>query len=128
MGSIPTPQFFNVINGETRSAASFHQVTDPRTEEPLWDAPVATPEDLEEAINAAQKAFKTWGKTTIPQRKEALLKMVDVINENSPELIEYTRKETGKSVRSLLRTCCKGLSSLLTPCCREGVDGSDRNW
>lgn len=100
MGSTQVPQFFNVINGEKRSAASFHQVTDPRTEEPLWDAPVATPDDLEEAINAAQKAFKTWGKTTLPERKAALLKMVDVINENAPELIEYARKETGKSVSS----------------------------
>lgn len=100
MGSTQGPQFFNVINGEKRSAASFHQVTDPRTEEPLWDAPVATPEDLEEAINAATKAFKSWSKTTVPERKAALLKMVDVINENAPELIDYARKETGKSVGS----------------------------
>lgn len=93
------PQFFNVINGEKRSGASFHQVTDPRTEKPLWDAPVATSEELEEAINAAQKAFKTWGKTTVPERRAALLKMVDVINQNAAELTEYARKETGKSVR-----------------------------
>lgn len=98
MGSTQGPQFYNFINGEKRTGASFHQVTDPRTEEPLWDAPVATPEDLEEAISAAQKAFKTWGKTTVAERKELLLKMVDVINENSPELIDYARRETGKSV------------------------------
>lgn len=98
MGSTQVPQFFNVINGERRSAASFHQVTDPRTEEPLWDAPVATSEDLEEAINAAQKAFKTWSKSTIPERQEALLKMVDLVNENAAELSEYARRETGKSV------------------------------
>lgn len=97
MGSLDSPKFYNIINGEKRSAAKFHQVTDPRTEEPLWDVPLATPEDLEEAIAAANKAFKTWSKSTVPERQAVLSKMSEVISANAAELVEYARKETGKS-------------------------------
>lgn len=97
MGSLDSPKFYNIINGEKRSAAEFHQVTDPRTEEPLWDVPLATPEDLEEAIAAANKAFKSWSKSTVPERQTVLAKMSEVISANAAELIEYARKETGKS-------------------------------
>ncbi|KAJ4424231.1 hypothetical protein N0V82_001097 [Gnomoniopsis sp. IMI 355080] len=98
MGSLDTHQFYNIINGEKRSSSTSHRVTDPRTEEALWDVPIATPADLEEAITAANKAFKTWGKTTIPERQAALAKMTEVIEKNAPELSELARKETGKSV------------------------------
>lgn len=100
MGSVEEHKpykFYNIINGEKRTASEWHQVTDPRTEQPLWDAPVATPEDLEEAIVAANKAFKTWGKTTVPERQAALRKMVDIVNDNAPEIAELAMRETGKS-------------------------------
>lgn len=112
MGSTQGPQFFNVINGEKRSASTSHQVTDPRTEEPLWDAPIATPADLEEAITAAQAAFKTWSKTTVAERKAALLKLVDVVDQNAPELIEYARKETGKSVSPPRAVCAPATNNM----------------
>ena len=97
MGSVQDLKFYNIINGERRSAAKSHQVTDPRTEQPLWDAPIATPQDLEDAIAAANEAFKTWGKSTVPERQAALFKMVDVVNNNAAEIAELAMKETGKS-------------------------------
>lgn len=100
MGSVEEHKpykFYNIINGEKRTASEWHQVTDPRTEQPLWDAPIATPEDLEEAIVAANKAFKTWGKTTVPERQAALRNMVDIVNDNAPEIAELAMRETGKS-------------------------------
>lgn len=99
MGSIDTFQFYNIIDGGKRSSSASHKVTDPRTEEPLWDVPIATPADLEEAIAAANKAFKTWSKSTIPERQEALAKMSEVIENHAAELSELARRETGKSVR-----------------------------
>ena len=99
MGSLGKPQFYNIINSEKRSSGKNHQVTDPRTEEPLWDAPIASAEDLEETIAAANKAFKTWSRSTIAERQEALKKMADIVKDNSDELSELTMRETGKSVR-----------------------------
>lgn len=97
MGSLKDLKFYNIINGEKHTGTTSHQVTDPRTEELLWDAPIATAEDLEEAIVAANKAFKTWGKTTVAERQAALRRMVDVVNDNAPEIAELAMRETGKS-------------------------------
>ncbi|KAJ9138666.1 Aldehyde dehydrogenase [Pleurostoma richardsiae] len=97
MGSLEEPKFYNIINGEKRSSKESYRVTDPRTEESLWDAPVATASDLEDAVAAANKAFKTWGKSTIAERRAVLAKMADVIRENAAELSALTMRETGKS-------------------------------
>lgn len=91
-------KFYNVINGERRGSDNHHQCTDPRTEEPLWDAPLATTQDLEEAVAAAQKALKTWSKTTIEERSNLLRKIVEIYTTHKDELKEIVMKETGKSV------------------------------
>ncbi|CAN8104206.1 unnamed protein product [Discula destructiva] len=97
MSSRDKPRFYNIINGQRRSSDKSHQVTDPRTEQPLWDVPVATPDDLDEAITAANRAFKSWSKTTVAERQAVLAKICDVIATNAPELAMLARKETGKS-------------------------------
>lgn len=95
----PMMKFFNVINGQRRSSDDNHQCTDPRSEKPLWDAPLATTNDLDEAVEAAQKALKSWSKTSIEERSEYLRKIVEVFTANKQELMEIVMKETGKSVR-----------------------------
>lgn len=90
--------FYNVINGENRSGGSSHRCVDPRTEEELWDAPIATTEELDEAVAAAEKAFVTWSKTTIEERKAALASIAKKMTEHAEELKEIIMKETGKSV------------------------------
>ena len=92
------PQFYNIINDELRGSEKTHQVTDPRTEEELWPCPVATTDDFEDAVAAAQRAFATWSKTTVPERQALLVKLADVLKENAEELASILMKETGKSV------------------------------
>ncbi|KAK3899602.1 Aldehyde/histidinol dehydrogenase [Staphylotrichum tortipilum] len=91
------PQFFNVINDELRGSADVHRVTDPRTEEDLWACPVATTQDFEDAVAAAQAAFVTWGQTTVPERQALLVRMAGVIGQHADELATILMKETGKS-------------------------------
>ena len=40
--------------------------------------------DIDAAIDAASKAFKTWGKTSTTERSNILLKIADVIEKNLP--------------------------------------------
>ena len=127
MGSLGKPQFFNIINNEKRGGAEVHQVTNPRTEEPLWDCPIASTQDLEDAIAAANKAFPAWSRTTVAERQALLVKMADVIQQNAAELIEILMQETGKSVSSSLcpsparLPCSSQTNTLLDP------PGPDRN-
>ncbi|KAH8883676.1 aldehyde dehydrogenase [Thozetella sp. PMI_491] len=90
-------QFYNIINDELRSAEKTHQVTDPRTEEPLWACPMATNQDFDDAVTAARNAFATWSLTTVPERQALLVKLAENLEEHRPELTEILQKETGKS-------------------------------
>ncbi|KAL2155445.1 hypothetical protein VTH82DRAFT_187 [Thermothelomyces myriococcoides] len=90
-------QFFNVVNDELRSSSNIHRVTDPRSEEELWPCPVATTQDFEDAVAAAQEAFKTWSLTTVEERQALLVKLADVIKDNAEELASILMRETGKS-------------------------------
>lgn len=90
--------FYNIINGERRSSPNVHQCTDPRTEEPLWDAPLATSGDLDEAIAAARTAQPEWAKSSVAHRQILLKKLGERLGEHRQELVECLMKETGKSV------------------------------
>lgn len=91
-------EFFNIIDGQRRDSDKHHRCPDPRTEELLWDAPIATSKDLEDAVAAAQRALKTWSQTSIEERSDYLRKMVAVYTAHKGELMEIVMKETGKSV------------------------------
>lgn len=96
-GHLPAVQFFNVIDGKLRASEEHHQVVDPRTEEPLWDAPVATSQDLDDAVEAANRAFKTWRNSTTAERQKAVHDVANCILENVDILTEVQMRETGKS-------------------------------
>ncbi|KAI1869491.1 hypothetical protein JX265_006581 [Neoarthrinium moseri] len=93
----PGFQFFNVIGGKSRSAEEVHQVVDPRTEENLWDVPVATAKDLDDAVEAGLTAFKSWRKSTNADRRDLLLAVRQNMLDNVDELSTILMKETGKS-------------------------------
>ncbi|KAK4213007.1 aldehyde dehydrogenase [Rhypophila decipiens] len=91
------PQFYNIVNDEQRGSEQTHRVTDPRTEDELWPCPIATTQDFEDAVTAAQKAFVGWSKTTVPERQALLVKLAENLQEHQNELIDILAKESGKS-------------------------------
>ena|ERR1700753_1727489 len=95
------PQFFNVINDELRGSKETHRVANPRTEELLWDAPVASAQDLDDAVSSALKAFPAWAKSTTAERQAALVKLGEVLRDHEEELTDILMKESGKSVLCL---------------------------
>ncbi len=92
----PDLRFFNVIDGKIRPAKQHHQVIDPRTEEPLWDAPVASPQDLDDAVEAARRAFKTWKKSTVAERQAKIAQVARCVADNKKLLVEILMRESGK--------------------------------
>ncbi|KAI8625462.1 aldehyde dehydrogenase-like protein [Xylariaceae sp. FL1651] len=89
--------FFNIINGKQRSSKVNEQVTDPRTEEALWDVPVASAQDLDDAVEAANQAFKSWKYASQAERHKVLQDVADCIRANKDLLARIHMKETGKS-------------------------------
>jgi len=88
--------FSNIVNGEPRSSKTKYHGIDPTTKEPNWDVPVATADDVEDAVAAANKAFAEWKTTTWEYRTERLARFKDAIESYQEELTNLLIKETGK--------------------------------
>ena len=52
--------------------------------------------DIDHAVVAAKKAFKTWSKTSKQERSDILMKLADTIEKHSEELIIAESKDNGK--------------------------------
>jgi acyl-CoA reductase-like NAD-dependent aldehyde dehydrogenase len=57
-----------VVNGQLKGADRQYHGINPFTEEKLWPAPVATEQDLEEAVVAGNAAFNKWQHTPREER------------------------------------------------------------
>lgn len=62
----------------------------------------STKEDLELAVNAAEKAFQTWGKTSATERSIILNKIADRIEQNLEYIAAVETVDNGKAVRETL--------------------------
>ncbi|KAK7961696.1 aldehyde dehydrogenase [Apiospora aurea] len=93
----------NVINNEFVPTVTTRHSIDPSTGEPLWEVPVATKDDLDNAVKYAREAFKTWSTTTFQQRAEMLLRYADAIEANREPLEKLHTMEQGKPL-SLSKT------------------------
>lgn len=93
----PAMQFSNIVNNTLRGSEKHAQVVDPRTEEELWDVPLATAQDLQEAVDAARAAFPAWAAVPWAERAALLEKMAVVMEDNAEELAQIITRETGKS-------------------------------
>ncbi|CAH0056304.1 unnamed protein product [Clonostachys solani] len=89
-------KYQNVINNELTSTSATRHAICPSNEEPLWEVPVSTKEDLDRAVNFAKAAYSTWGKLSIDERAQYLNKFADAIEANKSQIIELLGKELGK--------------------------------
>lgn len=71
----------------------------PATGEKLSVIADATREDVDKAVDAAWRAFETWGKTDKAQRALILNKIADVIEENAEMLALLETLDNGKPIR-----------------------------
>ncbi|KAI0508256.1 Aldehyde/histidinol dehydrogenase [Xylaria bambusicola] len=96
-GDAPELAFHNIVDGKPRSSDVKEQVIDPRTEEVGWDVPVASAQDLDDAVDAARRAFKTWRFVSHDEREKILQSVADCLRTNKDVLAQAHMKETGKS-------------------------------
>ena len=86
----------NFINGEFVEPAGVEDVINPSTGEVIAQAPVSSEEDVDRAVQAARKAFETWGASTPRSRSEALLALADAIIEHGDEFADLESADAGK--------------------------------
>jgi acyl-CoA reductase-like NAD-dependent aldehyde dehydrogenase len=71
-------------------------VINPATEEPVAVVPLATKQQLDDAVDAASRAFPAWSATPVEKRQELLSKLGDLVEIHQAQFAELLVKEVGK--------------------------------
>ncbi|KAI1609559.1 Aldehyde/histidinol dehydrogenase [Exophiala viscosa] len=88
--------FANIVNGQSRSSKTTYHGVDPTTKQPNWEAPVASAEDVEDAVAAVNKAFEQWKTTTWEFRSARMVRFKEIFEAYKSEMVDLLIKETGK--------------------------------
>jgi acyl-CoA reductase-like NAD-dependent aldehyde dehydrogenase len=95
--------FQNVIDGKLVTPAKTRHGINPATKKALPEVPVATQQDVDTAVKAGKKAFLTWSRTPVEERREAILKFAEAFKEHTNEFANMLTKEQGKPVSGARR-------------------------
>src|SRR5262245_21181419 len=71
-------------------------VLNPKTEAKIVELTDATSAQVDAAVNAAEKAFQTWSRTTPAERSALLLKLADAIDREAESFAALEALNTGK--------------------------------
>jgi acyl-CoA reductase-like NAD-dependent aldehyde dehydrogenase len=105
MGSISSMDlnaFANIVDGKTRSSGTFYHGIDPTTGTKLWDVPVATKQDLEDAVVAARNAFESWSVLPFEERRKLCAEFGELYKANLEYFDGLIRIECAKPVSRIM--------------------------
>jgi len=90
----------NYIDGKwlTSKAANIQDVRNPATDEVIGKVPLSTSAEVDEAAQAASKAFPGWRATPPTQRIQYLFKMKDILEHHFEDISRLITEENGKTV------------------------------
>jgi betaine-aldehyde dehydrogenase len=90
----------NFINGKKQAASSgkTSEIINPTVGTAYATAPVSNQADVDQAVNAAAKAFEVWKESTPSERQRALLKIADAFEARQDEIIAIESENTGKPI------------------------------
>ncbi|NRA85366.1 MAG: aldehyde dehydrogenase [Gammaproteobacteria bacterium] len=98
------PRYDNFIGGKwvPPVQGGYFTNTSPVNGEAFCEIPRSTEHDINLAIDAADAAKDAWGKTSVTERSNILLKIADVIEANLEALAVAETWDNGKAVRETL--------------------------
>jgi acyl-CoA reductase-like NAD-dependent aldehyde dehydrogenase len=88
--------FSNIINGQSETTKETRCSINPATEQNNPSVPVASKEDVERAMAAAQKAFKPWAAVPYAKRQNAVLAFSDGLEAEKEAFSQFLTQEQGK--------------------------------
>ncbi len=90
-----------IIDGRKVPTGRFFEVLNPANEKVAGVASLARKKDLDDAVAAAQAAFKKWRKVPEARRQATCLEIASRIEQNSEELARILTAEQGKPLNGL---------------------------
>ncbi|MBD9375431.1 aldehyde dehydrogenase family protein [Rhizobium sp. ARZ01] len=91
-----TKKYSLLINGKLVDGARTIDILNPATEAVVAACPVASPQQADEAVQAAKAAQQVWARTSIDERRQVLNAIADRIEQNSDSLARLLTAEQGK--------------------------------
>lgn len=84
------------IDGEAVATSNTFEVKNPATGEIIGHAPIAAKEHVDAAVAAAKAAQPAWAAKSDEERKATLMKVAQVLTENTDYLAKWITQEQGK--------------------------------
>ncbi|UYF98916.1 CoA-acylating methylmalonate-semialdehyde dehydrogenase [Halomonas sp. GD1P12] len=82
----------------TSQSSEWRDVVNPATQEVVARVPFCTNDEVERAIESAQRAFPEWRKTPLNKRMRIMMKLAALIREHTGELAALITEEHGKTL------------------------------
>lgn len=94
-------KYDHFIDGEwvAPSSGEYFDNISPIDGKPFTKAARGNAQDIDKAIDAAHKAFETWGKTAAAYRSNLLLKIAQIVEDNLDYLATVETIDNGKPIR-----------------------------
>ena len=86
----------NLIDGEMVATDATIEVLNPANEQVIATVPACGKDELDRAVAAARRAFKTWKKTSGEERQKVVMGIAAAIKDNADELFRLLTSEQGK--------------------------------
>ena len=90
----------NYVNGQWREAENtgYLDVENPSTGEILAKTPLSSQAEVNQAIDAAYEAYKSWKNLPVARRVQPLYELVDLLRQNEDKIARLLVSEMGKSI------------------------------
>jgi succinate-semialdehyde dehydrogenase/glutarate-semialdehyde dehydrogenase len=75
-----------------------HLVIDPATGQPIGDLPLANTDDLDRALDAADRSFRTWRRSSIDERAKVLRGAAGLLRQRVEYIARIATLEQGKTL------------------------------
>lgn len=87
-----------IINGMKIKGQKYFSSVNPATEEIIAEFPMATRDDVKNAIDAAEFAYESWSSTPAPKRGLILQNVANMLREQKEQLAVLETQEMGKAL------------------------------
>lgn len=96
-----TRRFEMTIDGRRAPADAYHNILNPSTGAVVGECPTGTTAHLEKAVEAAERAFRSWRRSSDAERQSACQAIAKVVTEHARDLSVLLTEEQGKPLKGL---------------------------
>ncbi|WP_257347946.1 methylmalonate-semialdehyde dehydrogenase [Pseudalkalibacillus decolorationis] len=111
---LKTVKLKNYINGEwvESKTTNYEDVYNPATKEVIAKVPLSTKEDIDYAVEVAEKAFEKWKNIAVPRRARIFFNYQQLLTNHKEELARLITMENGKSLSEALGEVQRGIENV----------------